>query len=153
MPNIKDVCCQLDIYTDKLSAQVRTLAVGLLAFAGGLIVSVVTETKGAPKVPLWLLNRLFFIAVGALLALALDLTQYSAMYLYMRSVQKSLERKIKAKLAEEPSFDRYQLQQGYNESDPRFVAGLVCFVLKILVLLYAVIWLVVDAYALLKHPT
>jgi len=80
MPNIEDVCARIDKYTDRLSNQVRTLALGLLAFAGGLIVTVVTGGDKAPKIPGWLLDRLFFIGVAALLALALDLAQYGSMY-------------------------------------------------------------------------
>lgn len=153
MANIDDVCHELDTYSDKLSTQVRTLAVGLLAIAGGLIVSVLTESKGAPKIPLWLLNRLFLVGVLALMALALDLMQYSSLYLYMRSFQKSLEKKIEERTAHSANFDRLKVVQPYNESDFRFLAGRLCFGLKLGVLLIAVGWLVVDTYVLLRHSS
>jgi hypothetical protein len=151
MPNISDVCARLDTYSDKLSTQVRTLAVGLLAFAGGLIFSVLAATDKAPKVPAWLLHRLFFIGVASLLALAFDLAQYAFMYLYMRSFQKSLDVEIAKKESEDPAFDGCTIEKRYDEKDYRFIAGRFCFAVKIVVLLVAVLWLTVDAYVLLRQ--
>lgn len=151
MPNISDVCARIDAYTDRLSTQVRTLAVGLLAFAGGLIVTAVTGGEKAPKIPPWLLVRLFFIGVAALLALACDLGQYAAMYWYMRGLQKSLDDEIRRERLKEPAFDEKLIVREYDENDPRFVAGRVLFGLKTLILLIAVLWLTIDAYILLRQ--
>jgi len=151
MPNIVDVCARIDAYTDRLSNQVRTLAVGLLAFAGGLIVTAVTGGEKVPKIPAWLLFRLFFIGVAALLALAFDLGQYTSMYWYTRSLQKSLDDEIRRERLKKPDFDEKLLIREYDEKDPRFIAGRVLFGLKSLILLIAVLWLTIDAYVLLKH--
>lgn|SRR5208337_731348 len=151
MPTIDDVCARIDAYSDKMSNQVRTLAVGLLAFAGGLIVTAVTGGEKAPKIPVWLLNRLFFIGVAALLALACDLAQYAFMYWYTRRFQTTLDDEIKRERLKQPNFDVKLIVRDYDESDPRFVAGRLLFGLKALILLVAVSWLTIDAYILLKQ--
>jgi len=151
MPNIDDVCARIDAYSDRMSNQVRTLAVGLLAFAGGLIVTAVTSAEKSPKMPAWLLERLFFIGTGALLALACDLAQYASMYWYTRRFQKSLDDEIKRGGLNDPNFDSKSVAKDYDEGDPRFVAGRLFFGLKALILLVAVVWLTVDAYVLLQQ--
>lgn len=151
MPNVNEVCARIDAYSDRLSNQVRNLAVGLLAFSGGLIVTVVGGGEKAPKLPTWLMNRLFFIGVLALLALACDLAQYSLMYWYARRLQKSLDDEIRLKREEEPNFDERLIVGNYDENDPRFVLGRVMFGLKAIILLTAVSWLSVDAFVLLRQ--
>ena len=68
MPNIKDVSSRIDANTDRLSTQVRSLSLGLLAFSGGLMVSALTGDR-VKVLPQWLLNRLFGIGILALLSL------------------------------------------------------------------------------------
>jgi hypothetical protein len=150
MPNIRDACGQLDIYTEKVSTQTRTLAIGLLPFAGGLILNVVIGSKDSAKLPAWILSRLFIVGVGALLALGLDLAQYGFMFLYMRSFQKRLEKKIDEALKKDATFDKLKLDESYNESHPFYAAGRVCFATKVLVLLFAVAWLTFDTYIVLN---
>jgi len=104
MPNIDDAVKRLDTYSSGLSTQFRTLAIGLLAFTGGMIVSVETGGDKAPHLPFWLLKRLFFIAVLSIVALAFDLAQYGFMYWYMRFFQKALDSEIKGRREKDQQF-------------------------------------------------
>lgn len=74
MPTDAKLRGQLDLVTDKLSTQVRTLAVGVLAFAGGLLVTGSDNPTGnGLHLPDWVQSRLFLIAVLALVTLFFDL--------------------------------------------------------------------------------
>lgn len=82
----------LDFVTDRLSTQVRTLALGVLAFIWGIIIS---DSQTAKSIAEPLRAQLLGIAGGAILTMLLDFLQYVAGYLNTASVLAEIE-KIKA---------------------------------------------------------
>jgi hypothetical protein len=152
MPNIAEVCERLDKTTDRLSTQVRTLSLGLLAFTGGLLVSGVTGPSNyGSKLPSWLLHRLFIIGVIVLLSIALDLAQYCASYLHLRPLQQALDQEIKAARKKNPLIDPKSVEKDYTDDHPGFKAAIFLFWAKIVVLFIAVGLLTLYASVLLKQ--
>ena len=67
----------LNFVTDRISTQVRTLALGVLAFIWGIIIS---DSQMAKSISEPLSAQLLGIAGGALLTMLLDFLQYIAAY-------------------------------------------------------------------------
>lgn len=70
--------------SDRLSVQVRWVAVGILAFAWGLIISPPKELTLSPKLLLW-------AGLLAVLALLVDLLQYVVGYIYTMRILRKVE--------------------------------------------------------------
>jgi len=81
----KDALTEVQWLSDRLSAQVRMVAVGLLAFSWGLLVSPPSAIKVSSRAILW-------VALLAVFTLVLDLLQYIFGYIYTENHRRALER-------------------------------------------------------------
>src|SRR5437016_144779 len=79
----------LNFVTDRISTQVRTLALGVLGFVWGIIIS---DSQIAKSIAQPLNAQLLGIAGGALLTMLLDFLQYVAGYVNTASVLTAIER-------------------------------------------------------------
>jgi hypothetical protein len=73
----KDTVVELQWLSDRLSAQVRTVAIGVLAVTWALLISPLKSAPIDQRALLW-------VALLALLTLLADLMQYVVAYLYIR---------------------------------------------------------------------
>jgi hypothetical protein len=89
MAQKKDVLDQLTSVSDRLSTQVRTVALGILALTWGLLVGDSTAAKDISSH--WRGN---LVALGglAVLVMFLDFLQYVAGYYNVRALQKKMEK-------------------------------------------------------------
>ena len=108
--------------SDRLSVQVRWVAVGILAFVWGLIISPPKGLDLSPKLLLW-------AGLLAILALLLDLLQYLFGYLYTMQTLRKIE--------------KGKTEQSYNRRHPLYRLRDACFVAKQIVVFVAGIVLVV----------
>jgi hypothetical protein len=81
---------QLGFLTDKISTQVRTVALGVLALAWGLLIG---ESSVARTVASQLKRPLLGIGVGAIVVMVLDFLQYVAGYVNTLHLLHDMERK------------------------------------------------------------
>lgn len=79
----------LNFVTDRLSTQVRTLALGVLTFVWGIIIS---DSELAKSIAQPLNSQLLGIAGGAILTMLLDFLQYVAGYLNTARLLTGVER-------------------------------------------------------------
>ena len=122
---LKDVYSDLDFATDRLSTQVRTLALGVLALVWTFLSAakeVIPLKLGGSKEPLVLIGAL------CVLALLLDLLQYVAFYISANGVRKQAE-KAKSDEAE------------YDEKSAARIAQNSLFWAKQLAMIGAAVWL------------
>jgi hypothetical protein len=148
MPTDKELLARLDLVTDKLSTQVRTLAVGLVAFAGGLLVTGLTATKPSGQglqLPAWVQFRLLLIAALALLTLLFDILQYVLLYTSTRETRKKLKKKTEELKVNQPSLDPKTVEVGYDDQSFSHRGARASFWLKLISLGTATIWLTVVA--------
>ena len=108
--------------SDRLSVQVRWVAVGILAFAWGLIISPPKGLELSPKLLLW-------AGLLAILALILDLLQYVFGYVYTMKILRKIEKE--------------KIEQSYSRRHPLYRLRDACFVAKQIVVFVAGIVLVV----------
>jgi len=154
VPTDTQLIARLDLVTDKLSTQVRTLAVGLLAFAGGLLLTGVTKPNSQGiQLPTWLQLRLFSIATLALLTLLFDVLQYVSAYKSGVETRTRLRRKIAAETNEDAPATVNTIEIGYDENSFWYKGITAFFWLKIVLLISATVWLtIVAAVFLYKKP-
>jgi hypothetical protein len=141
----------LDVVTDKLSTQVRTLAVGLLAFAGGLLVAGLGAVKPngqGLQLPDWVQSRLLLIAALALVTLLFDVLQYVLLYVLTRQTRERLNDKIAELRVENTSLDASKVEVGYAQDSFPHRGARTCFWLKIASLAVATAWLTIVAAVL-----
>jgi hypothetical protein len=110
--------------SDRLSVQVRWVAVGILAFAWGLIISPPKSLDLSPQLLLW-------AGLLAILALLLDLLQYVFGYVYTMTILRKIEKE--------------KTEQNYSRRHPLYRLRDACFVAKQIVVLVAGIVLAVAA--------
>ena len=146
MPNEQELCQRLDLVTTTLSTNIRTLSVGLLAFTSGLLLTAIGFTKDSTvqKIPSWFELRLLYVAALALLVLLFDVLQYLSLYFNTRNTLQELEKKIKKELNVKPHTNPREVTVPYN-TGLLFKGGLIFFSLKIIVLIWATVWLVGSA--------
>lgn len=145
VPSDAQLIARLDVVTDKLSTQVRTLALGTLAFAGGLLVtglSVVKPNSEGGQLPTWVQFRLLLVAALALATLLFDLLQYVLLYVLTR---KRLKQKVAMLKAKDISLDANGVEIGYDQDAFSHRGARVCFWLKIASLTFATSWLFIVA--------
>jgi membrane protein YqaA with SNARE-associated domain len=106
--------------SDRLSVQVRWVAVGILAFVWGLIISPPKELALSPRLLLW-------AGLLAILALLGDLLQYIFGYIYTMRVLRRIEKGT---------------DQAYNRRHPLYRLRNYCFVAKQITVLAAAVVLV-----------
>jgi hypothetical protein len=148
VPTDAQLIARLDVVTDKLSTQVRTLAVGLLAFAGGLLVTGLGAVKPngeGLQFPGWVQFRLLLIAALALTTLLFDLLQYVLLYVLTRQTRERLKKKIAILNAEDVLLDASVVEVGYDQDCFSHRGARACFWLKIASLAFATSWLFVIA--------
>jgi len=117
----------LDWLTDRLSPEVRTVALGVLALAWGLLMSDKGPDVLVAQHRKW---HLLFIGGCCVLVMFLDYLQYLAGYLNTREVQKSYEKNP-------------PVAAQYTDMKISFFFRRLFFVVKQLVLAAAVVWLMV----------
>jgi hypothetical protein len=148
VPTDEQLITRLDVVTDKLSTQVRTLAVGLLAFAGGLLVAGLGAVKPngqGLQLPDWVQYRLLLIAALALVTLLFDVLQYVLLYVLTRQTRERLNKKIAELRVENPSLDASKVEVGYDQDSFPHRGARTCFWLKIASLAFATGWLTIVA--------
>lgn len=148
MPTDQQLITRLDVVTDKLSTQVRTLAVGLLAFAGGLLVAGLGAVKPngqGLQLPDWVQSRLLPIAALALVTLLFDVLQYVLLYVLTRQTRERLKNKIAELSVENTSLDGSKVEVGYDQDSFAHRGARTCFWLKIASLAFATGWLTIVA--------
>src|SRR5258708_29323662 len=129
MPAEKDIVARLDVLTDKLSTQVRTLALGVLASSWGFLIGDTVKS-----LPSWLKGRLVTIGILAVTVLLLDLLQYIFGFLVAQRAHRAIE-KAKSSGQQDPSVD-------YDSNDWAFRMSLVLFWGKVALLAMTAAWLV-----------
>lgn len=150
MPTDAELIARLNLVTDKLSTQVRTLAVGLLAFAGGLLVTgSVNPTGPGLHFPDWVQFQLFPIATLALLTLLCDVLQYVLLVVLTQQTRERLKSKIAELKAENASQDESVVKIGYDENSCAHRGSRTFFWLKISCLVIATGWLTIVALVFL----
>jgi hypothetical protein len=82
---VQDVSEEAQWLSDRLSVQVRWVAVGILAFVWGLIISPPRELALSPRLVLW-------AGLLAIAALLVDLLQYIVGYIYTMRILRRMER-------------------------------------------------------------
>jgi len=151
VPTDEQLITRLDVVTDKLSTQVRTLAVGLLAFAGGLLVAGLGAVKPngqGLQLPDWVQTRLLLIAALALVTLLFDVLQYVLLYVLTRQTRERLKNKIAELVVENTSLDALdasKVEVGYDQDSFPHRGARTCFWLKIASLAFATGWLTTVA--------
>jgi hypothetical protein len=125
MSTLDDIYEELDWLTDRLSTEVRTVALGVLALAWGLLMSDKNPDQAVVLNRKW---HLLFIGGSCVLVMFLDYLQYLAGYWNAREVQKSYEKDPPA-------------QAKYTDKKVSFFFRRFFFVTKQIVLAAAVIWL------------
>ena len=107
MANKKDVLERLHFVTDRLSTQVRTLGLGILAVTWGVFIGDSPTAKNMShvlKVPLLLAGA------GSILAMLLDFLQYVAGYLDAQATLRTLEDSAKEDVKFDTRSLTYRLQ-------------------------------------------
>lgn len=89
MAQRKDVLDQLTSLSDRLSTQVRTVALGILALTWGLLVG---DSTAAKEISFHWRGNLVALGGLAVLVMFLDFLQYVAGYHNVRALQKRMEK-------------------------------------------------------------
>lgn len=90
MPTLKEVIEDLNWLCDRISTQVRTMSIGLLAITWGLLIGKPEITQ---PLPLWLKKNLLAIGILALVVMLSDFLQYFVGFWVVDSLRKSMEAK------------------------------------------------------------
>jgi hypothetical protein len=88
VPGINDVVSELQFISDRISTQVRTVGLGLLAITWAILVG---ESAFLRKLSEGLGRKLLFIGILCIAALLLDFLQYVIGYAYVDGVLKRAE--------------------------------------------------------------
>lgn len=105
MPSINDVIEELQFLSDRISTQVRTIAIGLLAITWAILVG---DSSFLRKLSEGLGKSLLLIALLCIFVLLLDFLQYVTSYIYVDKVRRSAEDgKTKAQTNEDGSEIEY----------------------------------------------
>jgi hypothetical protein len=152
VPTDAELITRLDLVTDKLSTQVRTLALGLLAFAGGLLVTSAIKSNGEGlQLPRWFQWHLFGVGVLVLLTLLFDILQYVCAYKSGKETRAELQRKIQESRKGNPSSDADSVEVGYDVDSCWYRGITFFFDWKIRVLILATAWLIIVSAVFLCH--
>jgi hypothetical protein len=118
---VQDVSEEAQWLSDRLSVQVRWVAVGILAFVWGLIISPPRELAISQRLVLW-------AGLLAIAALLVDLLQYVVGYIYTVRILRRMERGTDA---------------SYNRRHPLYRLRHYCFVAKQIIALGAGVMLAI----------
>jgi hypothetical protein len=123
-----DILSELNFITDRLSTQVRTTAVGALAFSWGLLIG---DSAVAKNVTAQLKWHLVGVCAAAVLTLFLDFAQYCAGYKETLKVYRTAQQAA-----------NHEAQ--YNEASLYFILRSLFFYAKLAGLSATVFWLLSD---------
>jgi hypothetical protein len=126
MASKNDILKELDFVTDRLSTQVRSVALGVLAFSWGLIVS---DSRVAQDLRELLIKNLVGIGAAAIVVMLFDFLQYLAGYSNTMKAYKEME-SLRTDHAE------------YDEDNKFFKLRKFFFYAKIVGVTLTVLWLV-----------
>lgn len=132
----KGVNERLEKVSDRISAQVRTLGLGILAFSWGLLVGQSTVANEVAQVLRW---HLLVIGALTILSLLLDFLQYVSGYVAANTVRRTMERQ--------------QVAWGqFSYTSVPYRVQIFCFVAKQIVLIATATWLVIAIvlYVIIK---
>ena len=107
MPDLKEIAKELEFISDKLSTQVRTVALGLLAITWAILVGDSTFLR---KLSEGLGKRLLLIAVLSILVLLVDFIQYVIGYMYVHKTLKAAERQDLTEIDYDPESPLYRFR-------------------------------------------
>lgn len=126
MPDLKDIIAEKGFVTDRISTQVRIIAIGLLATTWSLLVGQVNALKDVLQC-----SQVHFILISiiAIMALVLDFLQYKFAYL-------NIDKKIK-------SMNDKKISEADYEEDIFYKSSKLLFIIKQYVLLAGVIYFIV----------
>jgi hypothetical protein len=125
MATKNEIIAELGFVTDRLSAQVRTTALGALALSWGLLIG---ESETARELTAHLKWHLVGVGAAAVLALFCDFLQYVAGYVTTLSTYRQMQ---KAK----------ETEWSYAEHSLFFRLRMLFFYAKIVVLSVTIFWL------------
>ena len=108
MPTLKVVIEDLNWICDRISTQVRTMSIGLLAITWGLLIG---KPEISQPLPLWLKKNLLGIGILALVAMFSDFLQYFFGFLVIDSLRKSIEAKKQTKAEYDYGTKPYRLRE------------------------------------------
>jgi hypothetical protein len=100
LPELKEIYQELQFISDRLSAQVRTVALGLLAITWTIFVG---ESALFKKLSETLGKRLLLVALLSIFALLIDFLQYVLGYIYVDRTRKMAESTALHEIAYDPS--------------------------------------------------
>lgn len=129
MPKLKEIIEELQFLSDRISTQVRTIAVSLIALVWAISLDATSSQIG---LTVSAKRELVLIGVLALLAMVFDYLQYFLGFVYTNALRNEIE-----------SQDKEEGQYNYRDWRYRLRNGLFC--MKQIVLLAAVVWLVLVA--------
>ena len=89
MPTLEKVIEDLNWLSDRISTQVRTMSIGLLAITWGLLIG---KPEISQPLPLWLKKNLLAIGILTLVVMLSDFLQYFFGLLVVDSLRKSMEK-------------------------------------------------------------
>ena len=93
---------------DRISTQVRTMSIGLLAITWGLLIG---KPEISQPLPLWLKKHLLAIGIVALVAMFSDFLQYFFGFRIVDNLRKSMEEKKQAKAEYDYTTITYKLRE------------------------------------------
>ena len=108
MPTLKEVIEDLNWVCDRISTQVRTMSIGLLAITWGLLIG---KPEISQPLPLWLKKHLLAIGIVALVAMFSDFLQYFFGFRIVDNLRKSMEEKKQAKAEYDYTTITYKLRE------------------------------------------
>ena len=107
MPELKEITEELEFISDKLSTQVRTVAIGLLAITWAILVG---DSSFLRKLSEGLGKRLLLIAVLSVFVLLVDFIQYVIGYVYVYKALKAAEAENLTEIDYDPDSSLYQFR-------------------------------------------
>lgn len=130
MASKEDIIKEMDFLSDRISTQVRTVALGLLGITWGLLIG---KSEVAVQIATSTGKNLMAIGGIAILAMFLDFLQYFFGYWYTHSLFKDMEKENKE-------------EAKYKYSDARYRLRTCLFWAKQIILMIAVLWFVVVLF-------
>jgi len=107
VPELKEITKELEFISDKLSTQVRTVAIGLLAITWAILVG---DSSFLRKLSEGLGKRLLLIGVLSIFVLLVDFVQYMVGYIYVDKTLKAAEAKDLTETDYDPHSPLYQFR-------------------------------------------
>ena len=124
MPTLKEVNEDLNWLCDRISTQVRTMLIGLLAITWGLLIG---KPEISQPLPLWLKKNLLAIGILAVFTMLIDFLQYFFGFLVVNGLRKSMEKKK-------------QTEAEYHYDTITYKLRDICFWFKLILVVIVCIW-------------